>query len=204
MRDSSCSTESGSRLCTVALIICRFIRLYLCRARWCLCSTPFSCRSHRSCGGRCAVLGPQREGTRSRPPRGSQQVKGSTGRRLRNRHRLPSPEPLPPRRSHSSPSRLRKGSGTHSLPPCPGSVHGTERLGARPRVQPRRVAVPVGTTNQNHTEDGACPQRRCQSAGTAPDLGLSRSPVSERRAPPAAQRPVSKRKLHGHFPAALK
>lgn len=50
MRDSSCSTDSGSRLCTAALSICLFIRLYLCRARWCLCSTPFSCRSHRSCG----------------------------------------------------------------------------------------------------------------------------------------------------------
>lgn len=49
MRDSSCSTASGSRLCAAALT-CRFIRLYLCKARCCLCSTPFSCRSHRSCG----------------------------------------------------------------------------------------------------------------------------------------------------------
>lgn len=49
MRDSSCSTDSGSRPCR-AVLICLFIRVYLCRARWCLCNTPFSCRSHRSYG----------------------------------------------------------------------------------------------------------------------------------------------------------
>lgn len=48
IRDSNCSTDSGSLFCTVALIICFFIMLYLCNARWCLCNTPFSCLSHRS------------------------------------------------------------------------------------------------------------------------------------------------------------
>lgn len=56
MRDSSCSTDSGSRPCR-AVLICLFIRVYLCRARWCLCNTPFSCRSHRSYGEAGAVLG---------------------------------------------------------------------------------------------------------------------------------------------------
>lgn len=48
MRDSSCSTDACSLGCTVALIICLFITLYLCRALWCSWSTPFSWRSQRS------------------------------------------------------------------------------------------------------------------------------------------------------------
>lgn len=52
IRDSNCSTDSGSLFCTVALIICLFIMLYLCNARWCLCNTPFSCLSHRSFMGK--------------------------------------------------------------------------------------------------------------------------------------------------------
>lgn len=46
--DSSCSTDACSLGWTVALIICRFITPYLCRALWCSCSTPFSWRSQRS------------------------------------------------------------------------------------------------------------------------------------------------------------
>lgn len=48
IRDSSCSTDACSFGCTVALIICLFITLYLCRAFWCSWRTPFSWRSQRS------------------------------------------------------------------------------------------------------------------------------------------------------------
>lgn len=57
IRDSNCSTDSGSLFCTVALIICFFIMLYLCNARWCLCNTPFSCLSHRSFVGKAKKTG---------------------------------------------------------------------------------------------------------------------------------------------------
>lgn len=65
IRDSSCSTDSGSLFCTVALIICFFIMLYLCNARWCLCNTPFSCLSHRSFMGKQNSSGAKSQQTHS-------------------------------------------------------------------------------------------------------------------------------------------
>ena len=70
MRDSSCSTHSGSRFCAAALVICLFIRLYLCSARWCLCSTPFSCRSQRPCREEVACQPRRREAQTASAARG--------------------------------------------------------------------------------------------------------------------------------------